>query len=55
MESPAPVSPPAQTQTGPMRPEMEDGLLGGSTTPRFLRTYGFHVLAVLLGIALAFM
>jgi hypothetical protein len=55
MESPTPVSPPAQTQTRPAPPEMEEGLLGGSTTPRFLRTYGFQVLAVLLGIALAFM
>ena len=55
MESPAPVSPPAQTQTGPARPEIEEGLLGGSTTPRFLRPYGFQVLDVLLGISLAFM
>jgi hypothetical protein len=55
MESPTPVSPPAQTQTGLVRPEIEEGLLGGSATPRFLRTYGFQVLAVLLGIALAFM
>jgi len=53
MESPAPVSPPAQAQIGPASPEV--GLQGGATTPRFLRTYGFHVLAVLLGIALAFM
>jgi hypothetical protein len=55
MDSPAPVSPPAQAQIGAASPETEEGLLGGTTTPRFLRTYGFHVLAVLLGIALAFM
>jgi hypothetical protein len=55
MDSPAPVSPPAQAQFGSAPPEMEVGSQGGSTTPRFLRTYGFHVLAVLLGIALAFM
>jgi hypothetical protein len=55
MDSPAPVSPPAQAQIGPAPLEMEEGLPGGATTPRFLRTYGFHVLAVLLGIALAFM
>jgi hypothetical protein len=31
-------------------------LLGGrKITSRFLRTFGFHVLVVLLGIALAFM
>jgi hypothetical protein len=28
---------------------------GGKITSRFLRTFGFHVLVVLLGIALAFM
>ena len=28
---------------------------GGQITSRFLRTFGFHVLVVLLGIALAFM
>ena len=55
MDSPAPVSPPTQVQLGPVPPEMEVGLQGGATTPRFLRTFGFHVLAVLLGIALAFM
>jgi hypothetical protein len=55
MDSPTPVSPPDQAQVRPTPPEMEVGLQGGATTPRFLRTYGFHVLAVLLGIALAFM
>jgi hypothetical protein len=55
MDSPAPVSPPAQAQMGAASPEVEVGLHGGAATPRFLRTYGFQVLAVLLGIALAFM
>ena len=55
MDSPAPVSPPAQVQIGAATLEMEKEMQGGATTPRFLRTYGFHVLAVLLGIALAFM
>jgi hypothetical protein len=53
MDSPTPVSPPAQAQIGPASPEVEVGLQGDATTPRFLRTYGFQVLAVLLGIALA--
>jgi hypothetical protein len=55
MDSPAPVSPPAQAQMAPPPSQMEVGLQGGAPTPRFLRTYGFQVLAVLLGIALAFM
>ncbi len=45
MDSPAPVTSPDQTQ-------MEDG----AKSPRgLLRGVGFHVLAILLGIALAFM
>jgi hypothetical protein len=45
MDSPAPVTPPDQTQI-----EDDPG------TPRsFLNGIGFHVLAILLGIALAFM
>jgi hypothetical protein len=46
----------------PTNPQIENSnessaeLLGGvKATSRFLRTFGFHVLAVLLGIALAFM
>jgi hypothetical protein len=39
---------------GAASPAVEVGLQGAAT-PRFLRTYGFQVLAVLLGIALAFM
>ncbi len=46
MVSPGPASPPAP---------MEVGLTGGTRTTRILRAYCFHVLAVLLGIALAFM
>jgi hypothetical protein len=45
MDSPVPVAPPDQTQ-------IEDG----ATTPHgFLNAFGFHVLVILLGIALAFM
>jgi hypothetical protein len=43
MVSPAPVNPPMPIPRG------------ARTASRFLRTFGFHVLAVLLGIALAFM
>jgi hypothetical protein len=46
MVSPGPVNPPAQ---------MEMGLPGGTRTTHMLYTYGFHLLAVLLGIVLAFM
>jgi len=46
MVSPDPVNPPA--------PE-NGGLSSGAKTTQVLRSYGFHVLAVLLGIALAFM
>ena len=45
MASPGPVSAPAT---------LEKGSPGGKTT-QVLRNYGFHLLAVLLGIALAFM
>jgi hypothetical protein len=52
MVSPAPVNPPGPTQTA----EMEAGSPAGkSNTQRFLDTFGFHLLVVLLGIALAFM
>lgn len=46
MVSPGPVNPPAP---------MEVGLPGGARATRVLCTYGFQLLAVLLGIALAFM
>jgi hypothetical protein len=46
MVSPGPVSPPAP---------MEVGSPAGAKTTRILCNYGFHLLAVLLGIALAFM
>jgi hypothetical protein len=52
MVSPAPVNPQIE-----QRPNGSSAVLigGARTTSRFLRTFGFHVLAVLLGIALAFM
>jgi hypothetical protein len=50
------------TPPTPSNPQIEHGnessadLAGGvKATSSFLRTFGFHVLAVLLGIALAFM
>lgn len=46
MVSPGPFTPPAP---------VEKGLSGGARTTQVLRSYGFHLLAVLLGIALAFM
>jgi hypothetical protein len=46
MVSPGPVNPPAP---------IEMGSPGGAKTTRILCAYGFHLLAVLLGIALAFM
>jgi hypothetical protein len=45
MDSPAAVHPPDQTQ-----------IEAGARTPRgFLNEFAFHLLAILLGIALAFM
>jgi hypothetical protein len=54
MVSPAPVNPPGQIagvarEMPPRSPEKN------SATRRFLDTFGFHLLIVLLGIALAFM
>jgi hypothetical protein len=55
MVSPAPANPPGQTpiadapETRAEFPEAE------STTRQFLDTFGFHLLIVLLGIAMAFM
>jgi hypothetical protein len=46
MVSPAPDSLPAAPEVGSP---------AGARTAAILRTYGFHALAVLLGIALAFM
>jgi hypothetical protein len=51
MVSPAPDNP----QIEHPNESSVDLLGGGKITSRFLRTYGFHVLVVLLGIALAFM
>jgi hypothetical protein len=51
MVPPAPANPQNEHSN-----ESPADLLGGvKATSRFLRTFGFHVLAVLLGIALAFM
>ena len=56
MVSPAPVNPPGPMQTAEFPPGMEAGSpTGKSSTQRFLDTFGFHLLVVLLGIALAFM
>jgi hypothetical protein len=52
MVAPAPVNPEVEQRSkGPT--EVSFG--SAQDTSRFLRTFGFHVLAVLLGIALAFM
>jgi hypothetical protein len=48
---PAPTNPQIEHSN-----ESSADLVGcAKSTSRFLRTFGFHVLAVLLGIALAFM
>jgi hypothetical protein len=54
MVSPTPVNPPGQIAdvAHEMQPRSPDG---DSATSRFLDTFGFHVLIVLLGIAMAFM
>jgi hypothetical protein len=54
MVSPAPVNPPGQivAVSQEMQPRSPDG---DSATRRFLDTFGFHLLIVLLGIAMAFM
>jgi hypothetical protein len=54
MVSPTPANPPGQIadvapKTQPRSPS------GNNATRRFLDTFGFHLLIVLLGIALAFM
>jgi hypothetical protein len=54
MVSPTPANPPGQiADVAPkMQPRSPDG---DSATSRFFDTFGFHLLVVLLGIALAFM
>jgi len=51
MVPPAPANP----QTEHSNESSVDLLGGAKITSRVLRTFGFHVLVVLLGIALAFM
>ena len=46
MVSPAPISPPAP---------LDKELSGTQKATQVIRSYGFHLLAALLGIALAFM
>jgi hypothetical protein len=56
MVPPAPVHAHDEAQIAQLPQELETGSSPGeSTTQRYLRAVGFHVLAVLLGIALAFM
>ncbi len=51
MVPPAPVNPQVERPNG----SSAVLLVGAQTTSRFVRAFGFQVLAVLLGIALAFM
>jgi hypothetical protein len=54
MVSPTPANPPGQIAD--VAPKMQPrSPKGDSATRRFLGTFGFHLLIVLLGIALAFM
>jgi hypothetical protein len=57
MVAPAPVNPPGQQIAPPPPPNESAAGLSHSVRPpaSFLSTYGFHLLIVLLGIALAFM
>ena len=52
MVPPAPVNPQVEQRPNGSAADLRGG---AKTTSRFLRTFGFHLLAVLLGIALAFM
>jgi hypothetical protein len=54
MVSPTPANPPGQIAD--VAPKMQPGSPNAdSATRRFLDTFGFHLLIVLLGIVLAFM
>lgn len=56
MVSPAPANPPGQSPVTDAVPGVRtDSLDAESATRRFLDTFGFHLLVVLLGIAMAFM
>jgi len=56
MVSPANANPPGQVQIEQTARATEVRPSGGeSSTSRFLDTFGFHLLVVLLGIAMAFM
>ncbi len=56
MVSPANANPPNQVQIEEIARTTEVRRSGGDTvTSRFLDTFGFHLLIVLLGIAMAFM
>jgi hypothetical protein len=56
MVSPTTANPPGQVQIEVISHSAEVRPSGGeSATSRFLDTFGFHLLVVLLGIALAFM
>jgi hypothetical protein len=56
MAPPAPVNAHGEMQTAQAPHELETSSSSGAeSTQRYLRAVGFHVLALLLGIALAFM
>jgi hypothetical protein len=56
MVSPTTANPPGQIQTEEISHATQVRRPGGdSATRRFLDTFGFHLLVVLLGIAMAFM
>jgi hypothetical protein len=54
MVSPAAANPPGENPVTDVIPQTES-LETASATRRFLDTFGFHLLIVLLGIAMAFM
>ena len=56
MVSPANANPPQPDSNRRDRSQNRGAAIGGETaTSRFLDTFGFHLLIVLLGIAMAFM
>jgi hypothetical protein len=56
MVAPVPVNPPCETHMAPSPKGLMARLPHGvRTTRNFLRSFGFHVVAALLGIALAFL